>query len=142
MIDKLKDLKKRFLTVEEELSKPETTNDLKKYTSLNKEYKTLGKIVKKYKEYNSTITGIEEAKKIIETEKDVEFKEIAKKELEKLNKKKQTEEEGLKVLLIPKDPNDEKNVILEINGDSNPGLIKPENNSNYIHIVMPMFVQW
>ena len=88
MIDKLKDLKKRFLTVEEELSKPKTTNNLKKYTSLNKEYKTLGKIVKKYKEYNSTITGIEEAKKIIETEKDLEFKEIAKKELEKLNKKK------------------------------------------------------
>ena len=114
MIDKLKDLKKRFLNVEEELSKPETTNDLKKYTSLNKEYKTLGKIVKKYNEHNATLTGIEEAKKIIETEKDVEFKEIAKKELEKLNEKKQTEEEGLKVLLIPKDPNDEKNVILEI----------------------------
>ena len=114
MIDKLKDLKKRFLTVEEELSKPETTNDLKKYTSLNKEYKTLGKIVKKHKEYSSTITGIEEAKKIIETEKDVEFKEIAKKELEKLNKKKHLEEGELKVLLIPKDPNDEKNAILEI----------------------------
>ena len=114
MIDKLKDLKTRFLSVEEELSKPETTNDLKKYTSLNKEYKTLGKIVKKYNEYSTTLTGIDEAKKIIETEKDVEFKEIAKKELEKLNEKKQTEEEGLKVLLIPKDPNDEKNVILEI----------------------------
>lgn len=114
MIDKLKDLKTRFLSVEEELSKPETTNDLKKYTSLNKEYKTLGKIVKKYNEYSATLTGIDEAKKIIETEKDVEFKEIAKKELEKLNEKKQTEEEGLKVLLIPKDPNDEKNVILEI----------------------------
>tara|TARA_B100001123_G_scaffold50961_1_gene52640 strand:+ start:36 stop:1103 length:1068 start_codon:yes stop_codon:yes gene_type:complete len=114
MIDKLKDLKTRFLIVEEELSKPETTNDLKKYTSLNKEYKTLGKIVKKYNEYSTTLTGIDEAKKIIETEKDVEFKEIAKKELEKLNEKKQTEEEGLKVLLIPKDPNDEKNVILEI----------------------------
>ena len=68
--------------VEEELSKPETTNDLKKYTSLNKEYKTLGKIVKKHKEYSSTITGIEEAKKIIETEKDLEFKEIPKKELQ------------------------------------------------------------
>ena len=101
MIDKLKDLKKRFLTVEEELSKPETTNDLKKYTSLNKEYKTLGKIVKKYKEYSSTITGIEEAKKIIETEKDLEFKEIAKKELEKLNKKKTLRRRGVKGFINP-----------------------------------------
>ena len=101
MIDKLKDLKKRFLTVEEELSKPETTNDLKKYTSLNKEYKTLGKIVKKHKEYSSTITGIEEAKKIIETEKDLEFKEIAKKELEKLNKKKTFIRRGVKGFINP-----------------------------------------
>ena len=60
------------------------------------------------------MVGVDEAKNIIETEKDEEFREIAKKELEALLVKKTEEEEALKVLLIPKDPNDEKNVILEI----------------------------
>ena len=114
MIDKLEELKKRYEEVERELSKPETVSDLKIYTKLNKEYKSLGKIVKKFDSYKSTLVGVEEAKEIIENEKDEEFREIAKKELEALNEKRTLEEEGLKILLIPKDPNDEKNVILEI----------------------------
>ena len=114
MIDKLEELKKRYKDVEGELSKPETVSDLKVFTKLNKEYKSLGKIVGKFESYKKTLLGVEEAKKIIETEKDEEFREIAKKELEELGLKKTKEEEGLKLLLIPKDPNDEKNVILEI----------------------------
>lgn len=114
MIDKLEALKKRYEEVEGELSKPETVSDLKIFKKLNKEYKSLGKIVEKFESYKSTLVGVEEAKEIIDNEKDEEFREIAKKELETLNEKKHSEEEDLKVLLIPKDPNDEKNVILEI----------------------------
>ncbi len=114
MIDKLEELNKKYLEVEGELSKPETVSDLNLFKKLNKEYKSLGKIVKAYHQHKTTIVGVDEAKKIIETEKDEEFREIAKKELEILLIKKTEEEEALKVLLIPKDPNDEKNVILEI----------------------------
>ena len=114
MIDKLEELNKKYLEVEGELSKPETVSDLDLFKKLNKEYKSLGKIVEAYQQHKTTMVGIDEAKKIIETEKDEEFREIAKKELDVLLIKKTEEEEALKVLLIPKDPNDEKNVILEI----------------------------
>ena len=69
MIDKLEELKKRYEEVERELSKPETVSDLKIYTKLNKEYKSLGKIVKKFDSYKSTLVGVEEAKEIIENER-------------------------------------------------------------------------
>ena len=85
MIDKLEELKKRYKEVEGELSKPETVSDLKVFTKLNKEYKSLGKIVEKFDSYTSTLVGVEEAKEIIDNEKDEEFREIAKKELETLN---------------------------------------------------------
>ena len=114
MIDKLEELNKRYLEVELELSKPETVSDMTLFKKLNKEYKSLGKIVELFSLYKLTLNGIKEAKEILETEKDEEFREIAKKELEALSEKKEREEKKLKVLLIPKDPNDEKNIILEI----------------------------
>ena len=114
MIDKLEELNKRYLEVELELSKPETVSDMTLFKKLNKEYKSLGKIVELFSLYKLTLNGIKEAKEILETEKDEEFREIAKKELEALTEKKEKEEKKLKVLLIPKDPNDEKNIILEI----------------------------
>jgi len=114
MIDKLEELNKRYLEVELELSKPETVSDMTLFKKLNKEYKSLGKIVELFSLYKLTLNGIKEAKEILETEKDEEFREIAKKELETLAEKKEREEKKLKVLLIPKDPNDEKNIILEI----------------------------
>ena len=114
MIDKLEELNKRYLEVELELSKPETVSDMTLFKKLNKEYKSLGKIVELFNLYKLTLNGIKEAKEILETEKDEEFREIAKKELETLAEKKEREEKKLKVLLIPKDPNDEKNIILEI----------------------------
>ena len=114
MIDKLEELNKRYLEVELELSKPETVSDMTLFKKLNKEYKSLGKIVGLFNLYKLTLNGIKEAKEILETEKDEEFRDIAKKELEALTEKKEKEEKKLKVLLIPKDPNDEKNIILEI----------------------------
>ena len=114
MIDKLEELNKRYLEVELELSKPETVSDMTLFKKLNKEYKSLGKIVELFNLYKLTLSGINEAKEILEIEKDEEFREVAKKELETLTEKKEKEEKKLKVLLIPKDPNDEKNIILEI----------------------------
>ena len=114
MVDKLKEIEKRFLDVEGELSKPEVVNNMKKYTSLNKEYKSLGKIVKKYSELKKIVSGIDDAKLVLNKEKDEEFREMAKVELDELSDKKNQIEEEIKVLLIPKDPDDEKSVILEI----------------------------
>ncbi len=114
MVDKLKEIEKRFLDVEGELSKPEVVNDMKKYTSLNKEYKSLGKIVSKYSELKKIVSGIDDAKLVLNKEKDEEFREMAKIELDELSNKKNQIEEEIKVLLIPKDPDDEKSVILEI----------------------------
>ena len=114
MIDKLKEIEKRFLDVEGELSKPEVVNDMKKYTSLNKEYKSLGKIVSKYSKLKKIVSGIDDAKLVLNKEKDEEFREMAKVELDELSNKKNQIEEEIKVLLIPKDPDDEKSVILEI----------------------------
>ena len=114
MVDKLKEIEKRFWDVEGELSKPEVVNDMKKYTSLNKEYKSLGKIVSKYSELKKIVSGIDDAKLVLNKEKDEEFREMAKVELDELNNKKNQIEEEIKVLLIPKDPDDEKSVILEI----------------------------
>ena len=87
MIDKLKEIKKRYLDVEGSLSKPETVSNMKLYASLNKEYKDLGKIISEYDNYLLVLGGIKEAKEIIGSEKDEEFREIAKGELETLQQK-------------------------------------------------------
>ncbi|MEO2084598.1 MAG: PCRF domain-containing protein, partial [Marinoscillum sp.] len=95
MIDKLKEIKKRYLDVEGSLSKPETVLNMKLYTSLNKEYKNLGKIVSEYDTYLLILGGIKEAKEIISFEKDEEFREIAKSELENLQQKQKKTEKKL-----------------------------------------------
>ena len=116
MIEKLKEIKERYLEVESLLSLPGSTSDMALYKKYGKEYKALGKIVSEYEDYLNVVVGLKEAKNIFEKEKDEEFKELAKKEIEELNKKKSFIESRLKILLIPKDPNDEKNIILEIRG--------------------------
>ncbi|MCG8318910.1 MAG: peptide chain release factor 1 [Cytophagales bacterium] len=114
MTDKLEELKARFEEVGQLLVQPETMADMKAYSKLNKEYKDLEKIVVKYDDYKNVLENIESAKELLSTEKDPEFRELAKAELEELAKNKEGLEEALKQLLIPKDPNDSKNAILEI----------------------------
>ena len=116
MLEKLKEIKERFLEVEKLLSLPESTSDMEQYKRLSKEYKDLGKIVGEYEDYLKTLGGLKEAKHVFEVEKDEDFKELAKNEIDILNKKRASVEMRLKKLLIPKDPNDEKNIILEIRG--------------------------
>jgi len=114
MIAKLETLKARFEEVGQLMVQPDAMADMKQFSKLSKEYKDLEKIVVKYDDYKKVLHGIKSAKSLLETEKDEEFREMAKMELEELNPKKKQLEEELKQLLIPKDPNDSKDVILEI----------------------------
>ena len=114
MIDKLEAIKGRFEEVGQLLVQPDAMADMKEFSKLSKEYKDLEKIVKKYDEYKKVLNEIAGAKSILETEKDEEFREMAKMELDELQPQKESIEEELKQMLIPKDPNDSKNVILEI----------------------------
>jgi len=114
MIDKLEAIKERFEEVGQMIIQPDAMEDMKRYSRLSKEYKDLGKIVDKYNEYRSTLTSIEEARQILDTENDPEFREMAKMELEEMHHKQSEQEDELKQLLIPKDPNDSKNIVMEI----------------------------
>ncbi|MFY0605476.1 MAG: peptide chain release factor 1 [Cyclobacteriaceae bacterium] len=114
MIDKLEAIKKRFEEVSQLIVQPDAMSDMKQYAKLNKEYKDLEKIVNKYNEYVTTSDNLQGAKDVLSTEKDEEFREMAKQEIDELTPLKEELEEELKFMLIPKDPNDSKNVILEI----------------------------
>ena len=111
MEDKLAEIKKRFEEVGELLVLPETMADMKKYSGLSKEYKDLEKVVKTYDAYTTSQKQLAEAKEVLKTEKDEEFREMVKMEIEELGPKTEELQEELKQALIPKDPNDEKNAI-------------------------------
>lgn len=114
MLEKLAAIKDRWEEVERQLSSPEAMNDMKRFALLNKEYKDLGKIVDEYYAYKNILSNIETNKQILATEKDGEFREMAKAELEELIALREKKEEEVRQMLIPKDPEDAKNAILEI----------------------------
>ena len=111
MLDKLEAIKNRFDEVSELIVDPNIISDMKQYIQLNKEYKDLQPIIESYHEYKNILSNIENAKEML---KDDEMKEMAKMELDELTPKKEELEEVIKVLLIPKDPTDSKNVVVEI----------------------------
>jgi len=113
MIDKLESIHNHFLSIEEKLSDPEIISDMKNYSKLNKEYKDLQVIVEEYKNYKSVKSSIDEAKEML-SDSDEEMKAMAKEELVSLEPKLKEIEENLNVLLIPKDPEDKLDVIMEI----------------------------
>lgn len=114
MLDKLEAIYLRFKNVEEQLSMPDIASDPKRFTVLNREYKGLQPIVDKYFEYKLLVGNIEQARDILKQEKDEGMRELAKMELEELEPKVVPMEEEIRVLLIPKDPEDAKDAILEI----------------------------
>jgi peptide chain release factor 1 len=114
MLDKLESIAGRFEEVSALLTDPETLGDMKRFGKLNKEYKELDKIMVKYREYKNLIDNQESARALLETEKDQDFREMAKLELNELAERREALEVEITQLLIPKDPNDSKNVILEI----------------------------
>ena len=113
-LDKLELIKSRFSDVERELSNGDSMKDMKRFAQLNREYKELQKIVEKYHELQNVLSNLDHSKDLLRNEKDEEFKEMARVELEELEKRKTALEEEIKVLLIPADPEDEKNAIMEI----------------------------
>ncbi|MBQ9023619.1 MAG: PCRF domain-containing protein, partial [Bacilli bacterium] len=113
MIDRLEATLDRYNYLTEELSKPETISDIKKMTTLSKEQSSLTEIIDKYKAYKQILSDIEAAKEMLN---DKEMAEFAKEEINSLEAKKEKIEKELEVLLLPKDPNDDKNIIVEIRG--------------------------
>ena len=111
MLDKLEAIKNRFDEVSELIVDPNIISDMKQYIQLNKEYKDLQPIIEAYQEYKNILSNIENAKEML---KDDETKEMAKMELDELTPKQEELEEEIKVLLIPKDPADSKNAVVEI----------------------------
>lgn len=114
MIEKLEDIRLRFEEVGQLLAQPETVKDMKKFSQLSKEYRDLEKIVVKYNALREAKKHLQQAKDVLDKEKDPEMREFAKSEIDDLQVKIETLDEQLKELLIPKDPNDDKNVLLEI----------------------------
>ena len=114
MLDKLVAINDRYLEVERLISSSDAMNDMKLFIQLSKEYKDLEPIIKAYKQYRDLVGNIAEAKEIISTTDDMEMKEMAKMDLEENLPKKDEMDEQIKVLLIPKDPADAKNIVMEI----------------------------
>lgn len=114
MLEALEEIENRFNVVKEALVDPTTFNDIDKTAKLSKEYKELEQIVSTYHEYRRVLRQLAEAKELISSDEDPEFKEIARIELNDLAPKELELEAKIKELLIPKDPDDNKNVILEI----------------------------
>lgn len=116
MFDRLEDLVRRLEEVLQSLSDPDIISDQNRYRELMKEQNELTPIVEKYKEYLAAKEGIEESLMILDEESDEEMRELAKEELSDCKEKVEQCEQDLKILLLPKDPNDDRNVIVEIRG--------------------------
>ena len=113
LLERLQTVEKRYEELTQILMDPSIANDIQKMTQASKEQASLEKAYNLYKEYKALLDGIEEAKELL-NENDPEIKEMAKMELEELEKKQPIMEHDIQIELIPKDPNDEKNVVKEI----------------------------
>ena len=114
MFSQLENIKGKFIEVGKTLSDPAAMSDMKRFTQLNKEYRELEKVVVLYDEYRSVLSNIDTNKEIISTESDEEFRDLAKNDLAELELQKEKLEADLRTLLVPKEPEDERNVLLEI----------------------------
>jgi len=114
MFDKLKSLEEKYQEISEMLSQPETVSDLSRYQKLSKALADLTDIVNTYREYKQVLDNIAEAESLLREDIDSDFRELVEQELDENRERKEDLERMLQVLLLPKDPNDEKNVIMEI----------------------------
>ncbi len=114
MLEKLEAIYQRFTDIGEQMNDPAVVGDMKKFIKLNKDYKDLQPIVDAYKEYKNVLDNLDSTKEMLKTEKDEEFREMAKLELNELTSRKNELEEEIRVMLIPADPQDSKNAIVEI----------------------------
>jgi peptide chain release factor 1 len=114
ILERLEGVKQRFIEVGELLTQPDILSDMERYVKLNKEYKDLQPIIESYERYKLALSNITSTKDLLGSEKDEEMREMAKAELELLSAGIPAMEEEIKLLLIPVDPEDEKNAVMEI----------------------------
>jgi len=113
MLDKLKDIERKFAEIEKSLADPNVVSDHVEFRKIAKMHSELSPIISAFNEYKKVLKGIDDAQSFLEEDEE-EFAELAREELKILNEQKDDLETQLKILLIPKDPNDEKNIIMEI----------------------------
>ena len=136
MFDRLEDLVIRYQEVMGELQEPDVANDPERFRKLMKEQSDLAPIVEAYQEYKNCKQNVEESLMILEEESDEEMRELAKEELNESKARIEELEQELKILLLPKDPNDDKNVIVEIRagaGGDEAALFASELYRMYVH---------
>ncbi len=136
MFDKLEDLLHHYEELMNTLSEPDVANDSKRFQKLMKEQADLTPIVEAYNEYKKSKQAIEDSLLMLEEESDEEMRELAKEELNDAKKSVEELEQKLKILLLPKDPNDDKNVIVEIRagaGGEEAALFAAEIYRMYVH---------
>jgi peptide chain release factor 1 len=114
ILEKLEGVRLRFEEVEQMLTDPTVANDMQRYIKLNKEYRDLEPLIKSFWEYKNIVDNIDSAKKLLASEKDEEMREMARMEIEELEGQIEPMEEMIRVQLLPVDPEDEKNAIVEI----------------------------
>ncbi len=116
LLVKIRDLQDKYNSLQDQLAQPDVVSDMKKYVQLNKEYKELEPIIKAGIEYRKMVEELEMAKDVAVNEKDPDLREMAKEEIADIEPKLPDMEQNIKILLIPADPEDAKNAILEIRG--------------------------
>ncbi len=116
MIDKLEFIEDKYEDLSHKISEPEIIADQAVWKKLVKEHASIEPIVLKFRDYKEVVKGIEESKAMLQDDNDKDFEEMVKLELSELQQKREDYEEELKIMLLPKDPNDDKNVIVEIRG--------------------------
>lgn len=114
LLDQLEGLSHRFEEIGTQLGDPAVISDRKRYKALNKSYRDLEKVVEAYKEYKQVLSNIESARQILVNEKDEDFKALAKAELDEIEPRQLVLEEEIRTLLLPQDPEDSRNAIVEI----------------------------
>ena len=114
MLEKLEAIKQKFDELAIQMSDPSAMNDMKRFIKLSKDYKELQPVMEAYAKYRAIISNIDQAKDIIHNEKDDEFRALAKEELTSLVTRRENLEEEIRMMLIPADPEDDKNAIVEI----------------------------
>jgi len=114
LLDKLETIYKRWEEIGEQIAQPDVIADMKRFVKLNKDYKDLQPVVEAYKQYTNILSNIENAKGMLINEKDEEFRAMAKEELTQLTADCEKMEDKIRLLLIPSDPQDSKNAIVEI----------------------------
>lgn len=114
LVEKLASIKRRYEEIELRLGDPKIIGDMRLFKQMNKEYKDLKQLVEAYHEYKSVILNIETAKDMLMNESDDEMKQFARAELEQSNARKEAMEEEIRMMLVPKDPEDDRNAIIEL----------------------------